>query len=187
VTDLPSLLKRLTDLLETEGVDHAILGGYAVRSYGIPRPTYDLDVVVGTDHHGVGELLNRLDVAGFSIPESYRGGWVDSVAGMPLVRVEWIDDQGTFEVDLFLAETVFLRQLLVRSRRSDVEGWPLRVVSPEDLVLLKLIADRPRDRIDVADILFTQSPVDERYLRDWGQQLGIGDRVERALAEPQQP
>lgn len=106
-------------------------------------------------------------------------------AGMPLVRVEWIDDNGTFEVDLFLAETVFLRQMLVRSRSSDVEGWPLTVVSPEGLILLKLIADRPRDRIDVADILFTQSPVDEAYLRDWGERLGIGDRVARALAEPE--
>lgn len=185
MTDLPSLLRRVTELLETARMDYAMPGGDAVRSYGIPRPTYDLDVVVGTDRAGLGDLLSRLDSAGFSIPESYRGGWVDSVAGMPLVRVEWIDDKGTFEVDLFLAETVFLRQILVRSRSSDVEGWPLRVVSPEGLILLKLIADRPRDRIDVADILFTQSPVDEAYRRDWGERLGIGDRVARALAEPE--
>ena len=57
------------------------------------------------------------------------------------------------------------------------------LVSPEDLVLLKLISHRPRDMSDIADVLFTQGQLDAAYLRHWAGELGVGDALERVLAE----
>lgn len=37
------------DLLESSGLPFAIMGGFAVRALGLPRPTYDGDVVVDAD------------------------------------------------------------------------------------------------------------------------------------------
>ena len=54
-------------------------------------------------------------------------------------------------------------------------------MTPEDLILLKLIADRPRDHIDVADILFIQGELDESYMRHWAAELEISDRLAKAL------
>jgi hypothetical protein len=49
------------------------------------------------------------------------------------------------------------------------------------LVLLKLIANRPRDHGDVADILFTQGELDRTYLRHWATELGVLDKLEVAM------
>ena len=48
---------------------------------------------------------------------------------------------------------------------------------------LKLLAARPRDLADVADILFVQGQLDERYLRYWAKELGIADALEARLAD----
>jgi hypothetical protein len=49
---------------------------------------------------------------------------------------------------------------------------------------LKLLARRPRDLGDIADILFTQGQLDEIHLRHWANELGILPDLERVLAEP---
>jgi hypothetical protein len=61
-----------------------------------------------------------------------------------------------------------------------LEAW---LVSPEDLILLKLIAGRPRDYGDIEDIFFVQGQLDESYLRRWAAPLGITDRLEQALRD----
>jgi hypothetical protein len=66
-----------------------------------------------------------------------------------------------------------------------VDGWPAWIVSPEDLILLKLLARRPRDLSDVGDVLFMSGQLDETYMRHWAAELGIADELERALGEPQ--
>ena len=58
-------------------------------------------------------------------------------------------------------------------------GW---FVTAEDLILLKLLADRPKDRIDIADTLFIQGRVDESYLRHWATTLGVVPQLDAALA-----
>ena len=54
------------------------------------------------------------------------------------------------------------------------------LVSPEDLVLLKLLAGRPKDFVDVGDILFIQGQLDQEYLHRWATQLGISSALEEA-------
>jgi Nucleotidyltransferase of unknown function (DUF6036) len=64
----------------------------------------------------------------------------------------------------------------------EFEGRKLTVVTPEDLVLLKLLANRPRDIGDVQDILFIQGQLDESYMKRWAVELGIADRLTSILA-----
>jgi len=59
----------------------------------------------------------------------------------------------------------------------------MEFVSPEDLVLLKLIASRPRDLIDVHDILFTMGELDEQYLATWAERLEIVEALQDALGQ----
>lgn len=43
MSDLTRALKDFTDLFDRLGTPYAVMGGIAVRVYGIPRPTYDVD------------------------------------------------------------------------------------------------------------------------------------------------
>lgn len=60
------------------------------------------------------------------------------------------------------------------------ERW---TITPEDLILHKLLADRRKDLLDVEEILKIQRGVDLVHLRDWAGRLGIRERVDVMLRE----
>jgi hypothetical protein len=64
-----------------------------------------------------------------------------------------------------------------------LDGLTAWLVSPEDLILLKLLAARPRDLADIGDVLFTQGQLDKTYLRHWADELGVRAALEEALAD----
>lgn len=99
---------------------------------------------------------------------------------MPVVKFPLYLDERGIDVDLFLAETPFQRELLRRRRREQINGIEAWLVSPEDLVLLEPVAGRPRDRADIADIRFVQGERDEDYLRKWAALLGFPQRWRRS-------
>ncbi len=129
------------------------------------------------------QFFDRCEELGFTVAPQYRTGWVDRVAGMPLVKVRlYLEDTG-IDVDVFLAERSYQREVLARRRRQDVDGQNVWLVSPEDLILLKLIAARPRDYIDVADVFFMQGELDLAYMRHWAKALQVDGQLEKALTE----
>jgi hypothetical protein len=62
-------------------------------------------------------------------------------------------------------------------------GVEARVVTAADLILFKLLADRPKDKADIQSVLSVQGIPDADYLRDWAARLGVADRLEPALAD----
>ncbi len=183
MTNLIQMLETLTDLFEAQGLPFAVMGGFAVRVYAIPRPTYDIDFTLSIEQSNLPLLFEQLKELGFTIPEEYEHGWTDQVGGMPVVKIRHdLENQG-IDVDVFLAKNAFQRELLARRRKEEVNGFSTWVVSAEDLVLLKLLANRPRDLLDVGDVLFTQGQLDESYLRKWASELQIADRLEQTLAD----
>jgi len=176
-------LYAVVDLLNELSIEYAVMGGFAVRSHGVPRPTYDIDVIIVLERSRLPELFDRLRERDFAVPEAYETGWVDRIKDMPLVKLRRYIRDESLDADVFLAESEFQMEIMKRRVRLDAEGQPLWVVSPEDLVLLKLLAGRPRDLGDVADVLFMQAPLDVQYLRRWAGELGVEEALERALAE----
>jgi len=183
MTDLARAMADLMALFDRMQIRHAVMGGIAVRAYGIPRPTFDVDFTIAIERSKLAELYEAVCALGYTVPEAYTKGRVDQVAGMPLVRFRlYLEGRGV-DVDVFLAESAFQEELLSRRRHAAVDDRPVWLVSPEDLVLLKLIAARPRDILDVADVLFTQGQLDTAYMRNWATKLGVLDRLEKALSD----
>lgn len=187
MTGLEDAARQLVSLLEKLGAPYAIMGGLAVRMHALPRPTFDVDFTVALPRESLGDLYEAAEALGFSIPASQRSGWIDQVRGLPVVKLQLILTDRIIDLDMFLAETPFQLQLLERRQRHSAEGWEAWFVSPEDLILLKLLADRPKDRADIADVLFVQTTLDKTYLRRWAAQLGVAHVLEAALDDRRQP
>ncbi len=178
------LLKPLEDLIrlfDELHIPYVLMGGMAVSVHGIPRPTHDLDFTISIDRTRLNDLYSAAENLGYTTPDAYQSGWVDQVSGLPLVRIrQWIDGK-TVDIDLFLAESEFQESVLVRRMECLVEGHPAWVVSPEDLILLKLIAGRPRDLGDIQDILLAQGQLDSMYLDIWSERLGVTNLLTEAM------
>jgi hypothetical protein len=181
--ELNDELHTFVRLFESLGVPYAVMGGIAVRAHGIPRPTQDLDFTVSIERGRLPEFFEQARLLGYEVPDAYVSGWVDQVAGMPLVRVARYVEARSIDVDLFLAESRFQQELLARAKPEQIDAVTVRVVTPEDLILLKLLARRPRDLADIGDILFIQGTLDEAYLRRWAGDLGVLKELEEILAE----
>jgi hypothetical protein len=183
--DLTPTLFALASLLESRSIEYAVVGGFAVRAYAIPRSTEDIDFTIALERERLPALYSELELSGYAVPEPYLAGRVDQLSDatqLKLVKLKRYVGPYSIDVDLFLAETPFQVEILKRRRLAEVEGRRLWLASPEDLVLLKLIAGRPRDLIDVADVFFTQAPLDEMYMRHWAKLFKIESKLEQALA-----
>jgi hypothetical protein len=182
VNDLVGTLHAFGRLFDRLGIPYAIMGGWAVRVYALPRPTYDVDFTILLDRSRLPQLYAAAEEAGFTVPEQYRGGWIDAVAEMPLVKFRLYLAGHGIDVDIFLAESDYQRELMRRRVQHSVAGASAWFISAEDLILLKLIANRPRDRADIDDLLLARSELDEPYLRRWAGPLGVEKQLEEVLA-----
>ena len=184
MTDLTKALEDLVQIFERLGTPYVLMGGFAVRIYGIPRPTHDIDFTIAIDRGRLPELYQAATELGYTVPEAYTKGWVDQVAGLPLVKIRLYLEGKGIDIDIFLAESRFQEQLLSRRRQERLDGLSVFFVSPEDLILLKLLASRPRDFADIGDVFFTQGSLDVPYMRRWASELGVLQKLEQVLQEP---
>lgn len=181
--DLYETLDTLIEIFDRRGTNYTIIGGIAVRAHAIPRNTVDLDLMVSIDSSELPHFFDELTEAGFEVPESFARGWTDRVRNMPLVKVRFYLGGNGIDADLFLADSSFQKSVIQRRVAVDVEGRQYWIATAEDLVLLKLLADRPRDRLDVADLFFISGQLDMTYLGKWADQLKVRSQLEVAIRE----
>lgn len=153
---MPDLdIRGLLEELVQGGVDFLVIGGVAVGYHGHVRATKDVDVVPAPDSDNLERLarvLQRLDtkVEGAGefdddeLPDpldpealGLGGNWVLLTRLGRLDIMQWIGDDG-------------LWQKLAPAAIEDVIGdLPIKLVSYEDLVVLKEKAGRPEDLADL--------------------------------------
>ena len=156
-----NLLKALAQTLDKARLPYMIIGGQAVMIYGEPRLTRDVDVTLGVSPQALPRVLEVVEQLDLQLlvenPEDFvRKTWV-----LPTLH------PGTgLRVDFIFSWTPYEQQALERVRNIPIEGYPVRFASPEDVVIHKILAGRPRDLEDVRGILRKQS-LDMAYIRRW--------------------
>ncbi|MFQ5504788.1 MAG: hypothetical protein ACE5F1_08340 [Planctomycetota bacterium] len=130
-------------------------------------------------------FLKACEARGFVVGEPYKKGWMDHIRDMPLLKVQLPRGQRLVSVDVSPLSTPFQESAFGRLVAVEAPnlGPSILVITPADLILFKLMADRPKDRLDVLNTLTIQGIPEGDYLRDWAVRLGVEDRLDRALAE----
>lgn len=181
--DLLDQARRLSEVLTSRGISHAFIGGLAMNAWSIPAPTYDIDLCADLVPEQVPALISELDRAGFVPPPT---SWLNSVgtAKFQEFTVHWPFGTGLRAADIFLATDAFQKSALSRRRPVELaEGFRTSVISPEDLLLYKLVAWRAKDRAAIERLLAVQSNLDANYLREWAGRLGVIPRLNESLRE----
>jgi len=149
VSALTSVLRAPVTAL----ADHAwyVFGAQALRVWGAPRQTLDVDITVATPIEDVSELVNTLTRHGFTSKAGDPVGFARRYYVVPVVHVD-----GT-PVDIIIAGTPFETNALSQAITAELYGVTVPVVSAEDLVVYKLSSDRARDHEDAASVVRRQA------------------------------
>lgn len=152
------------------------IGGLAIIGRVKARTTDDLDVLVLASASEIPRLLEAARTCGYQYDEKHVNDFVE----MGLMRFQSpLGQQVGYGLDVILADTEFLKQVVERATPVSLAGADLPVATLEDLVLLKLDANRP---LDIDDILSIKDAfggsLDFEYLERWANQLHIRDRLD---------
>ena len=164
------VLERIAAELDRRSIPYMVIGGQAVLVHGEPRLTRDIDVTLGMDTDRLPELEEAARALGLQT-------LVDPRTFTPRTMVlPCLDPATGVRVDFILSFSPFEAEALRRAVTLQVGATPVRFVGVEDLVILKVVAGRPRDLEDARVLLHRHRSVDrtliERWLRELGRALG---------------
>ena len=167
---LSEALAALARALETLDARWYLFGAQAALLYGAARLTADIDVTVRLGDQNTAELIRVLEASGFTLRVRDVDDFVARTRVLPLLH------RGSgMPVDLVLAGPGLEELFLKRRRRRMLDGVSVPVASPEDMVVMKVLAGRGKDEDDAVAILAAQRKLKlERVRRTL-------DMLERAL------
>jgi hypothetical protein len=151
---------------------HAFGGALALAYYAEPRATIDIDVnvfVAPSDYPTVEQTLANLGVAGGVDPELVRRDGQ--------CRLHW----GDTPIDLFFAYDELHEAMRRALRREPFGDATIPVLAPEHLLVCKAVFNRPKDWLDIEQMLICVEELDTHEVHGWLQRIvGADDpRTER--------
>jgi hypothetical protein len=145
---LADLLADLADALARLQVPWYVFGAQAALIWGRPRLTTDVDVTVGAVPGGTPALVAALQSRGFAVRLDVTPDFLRQTRVLPLVH-----GPSGVAADVVLAGPGLEDEFLARAVQVSVGGVTVPVLSPEDLVVTKILAGRPKDIEDIRGVL----------------------------------
>ena len=151
--DFQTIFKELNGI----GIDYLVVGGLAVNFHGVPRMTYDIDLMVLLEQENILKLVTKLTQWGYKpkIPinprdladETRRNSWVHD-KGMKALNF-YSETLPIAGIDIVIETPIPYEQLRSRAVRIELQDEKIPTVSIHDLIELKLRAGRKQDLADV--------------------------------------
>ena len=128
------LLLRLRDALERAQVLYMLTGSFASTTYGKPRGTQDVDIVIAPTRSTLVALLREFPATEFYADEE------DALRALEQVDQFNVLEHATgWKIDFYISKgDAFSQTALQRRRVLEVAGVEMYVSSPEDVIIAKL-------------------------------------------------
>lgn len=146
------LLLDLAGALKAIGAGWYVFGAQAAIVWGRPRLTTDVDVTVKCSV-STEQLVRALDSHGFSLRLDATEAFVRVTRVVPLEH-----RASGLALDLVVAGPGLEDLFLERAVPIDVAGTMIPFISPEDLIVTKILAGRQKDIEDVRGVLSERGP-----------------------------
>ncbi|HET8799436.1 MAG TPA: nucleotidyl transferase AbiEii/AbiGii toxin family protein [Thermoanaerobaculia bacterium] len=146
------LLRELAAVMAERRLRWYLFGAQAAILWGSPRLSADADVTAQIEPAGIDGFIETMRRHGFDLlfgdPEL-----VERTRVLPFVH------RGTrMPVDVVLGGPGLEEDFLQRAVPVNVHGTQIPVISPEDLIVTKILAGRPKDIEDVRNVIHARKP-----------------------------
>ncbi len=173
--DQAELLRYVVEVLEAQKLTYMVVGSFASASYGEPRLTHDIDIVLHLDIAAVDRFCGA-----FPSPEFYVSLPAAREAALRRGQFNVIHPASGNKIDFIMArdDAWGRSQLARRGRKPILPDRETFVAAPEDVILAKLWyyqeGGSEKHLRDIAGMLrVSGEEIDKQYINHWAQQLGL--------------
>ena len=167
------LLAAATGAIEKWCDGWYLFGAQAVVLWGRPRLTADVDVTIRLRSEDTERFRHDMEQSGFRLRVPDPEAFLARTRVLPFLHVPT-----QLPLDVVIAGPGIEDRFIERAIRIEIEGLSVPVASPEDLIVMKVLAGRPKDLEDVRSVLTERlTKLDVAYIRSM---LGI---LEQALGQ----
>lgn len=152
-------IQRALDSVQQQGI---VIGGVAASLLGRPRLTADIDLLTLIEPQDVQALMTAARKEGI-VPRHEDAVEFAARSRMLLLRHEDSDIQ----IDISLGMLPFEVETVERSAVRNLGQFSILLPSPEDLIIQKAIASRPKDLDDIEKIAETNPDLDVDRVEYW--------------------
>lgn len=148
------MLNRLQDVFKSfqrHEVRYIVIGGVASVLYGVPRVTFDLDILIEATTENAEQLLRALEEAGFGTATLTNAE--DIVAH----EITVFNDRVRIDVQTSTPGVSF-QDAWTRRKTITYQGQDISILSKEDLIASKRASGR---HVDVEDVRLLELPHEE--------------------------
>ena len=151
--DYTSIFKRLND----GKIKYIVVGGMAVNLHGIPRMTYDIDLLIDFGEKNTNKFLRLMNEWGFKpkapvditdlARASKREAWIKekNMKAFNLINPAW----AISEIDVIIDAPVDYAEAEKHVRLIDTGNVAIPTISIPDLIKMKRKTGRQQDKMDV--------------------------------------
>lgn len=170
------ILLVIAKLLQKYKIPFLLTGSFAVSYYGYPRATHDIDFVIEISNLDYLVLEHALQKLG----ESYLIDWKDMKnAIVKHTQFDILHLESSLKIDFWILKMNDFDQVkMKRKNEIEIERLKIPLISPEDLILTKLLwckdVESEKHMRDCAGIIKVQgNRLDRKYLISSAKKLGL--------------
>jgi len=151
------LYKEILIELEKQGVKYLVIGGIAVNLYGHPRVTKDLDLMISFEKNNMDKFLEivksfglkpRVPVEPEELADKNKRDFWKKEKNMKVFS--FYNPKNDLEIiDIMIQDYLDFDEAYLKKETISDANLSVSMISIDDLIKLKELANRPRDREDI--------------------------------------
>jgi 3-phosphoglycerate kinase len=146
--------------LNKKKIRYIVVGGMAVNFHGIPRTTYDIDLLLYLEDKNLKKFLQLMKKWGFKprVPvdimdfanKTNRQDWIKNknMKAFNLVNPDW----AVREIDIIIDSPVDYQKAVKNVKISKLYDVNIPTISISDLILMKSKSNREQDKSDIENL-----------------------------------
>jgi Nucleotidyltransferase of unknown function (DUF6036) len=153
VSTLPAVADALLGIaaaMRDAGVRWYLFGAQAAILWGSPRLSADVDITVDLQRKAVTDVIKAMAVHGFDVVFG-DDEFVERTRVLPFIH-----RSSRMPVDIVLAGPGLEEEFLNRAVGVAIADQSIPVISPDDLIVTKILAGRPKDMEDVRAVILAR-------------------------------
>ena len=146
--------------LNSRKINYIVVGGLAINLYGIPRMTYDIDLLIDFNEANIEKfslLMNSwgfkpkapVNILGLADPQK-RLLWIrqKNMKAFNLVNPSW----ALSELDILIDTPVDYDTAKHTANKISIKGTSIPVISIDNLIKMKRVSGRKQDKLDIQNL-----------------------------------